>query len=212
MINPDSHFFTREDLMQRLEHETEVFRKNGIKNAFEEVDRKDFVIEDYKPEAYEDYALPIGYQQTISQPTVVAFMLELLDVREENRVLDVGSGSGWTTALLAKLVGKKGSVIGLEIVPELVNRGRENIKKYAPSNADIKLVKAGRAIPATGQFDRILVSASSEEVPQELVERLVSGGVMVLPVRESLYRISKTHKGEIEEKKYPGFVFVPLIR
>ncbi len=212
MINPDSHFFTREDLMYRLEHQTGVFRNESIKKAFEDIDRKDFVPEDYEPEAYEDHALPIGYGQTISQPTVVAFMLELLDVCEGDKVLDVGSGSGWTTALLAKLVGKKGKVTGLEIIPELVGMGRENIKKYELSNADIKLAKDDGKIPVAGQFDRILVSASSEEIPQEFVERLVNGGVMVLPVREALCRVDKTSKGEIKEKKYPGFVFVPLIR
>ncbi len=212
MINPDSHFFTREDLMHRLEYETGVFREDSIKEAFEEVDRKDFVPEDYKPEAYEDCALPIGYGQTISQPTVVAFMLELLDVQQGDKVLDVGSGSGWTTTLLAKLVGEKGKVTGLEIIPELVDMGRENIKKYTLPNADIKITEVGGEIPVVGQFDRILISASSEEAPQEFIERLVYGGVMVLPVQENLCRIDKSSKGVIKEKKYPGFVFVPLIR
>ncbi|MGB9609289.1 MAG: protein-L-isoaspartate O-methyltransferase family protein, partial [Minisyncoccia bacterium] len=95
-----------------------------IIDAFRKVDRMNFVIDYVKNEAYRNSPLAIGFGQTISQPLTVAFMLELLDVQEGNKVLDVGSGSGWTTALLAELVGEKGKVYGIEIIPELYEFGK----------------------------------------------------------------------------------------
>src|SRR3990167_9057902 len=106
---------TREELIEYLANTSKVLGNSPIRHAFESVDRADFVNEDYKFEAYEDYPIPIGFDQTISQPTTVAFMLELLDAREGDKVLDIGSGSGWTTALLSKIVGSSGEITGVEI-------------------------------------------------------------------------------------------------
>ena len=108
---------TKEQLIRHLE-ETKVLQTLGIKKTFEKIDRVDFVNTNYKNEAYEDYPLPIGFGQTISQPTTVAFMLELIDLKPDHKVLDIGSGSGYTTALIAHLV-PNGEVLGLEIIPEL---------------------------------------------------------------------------------------------
>ena len=123
---------TNDDLLRHLEEGSDVFRNKAIKAAFTVVDRKDFVGDDYHFEAYEDYPLPTLSGQTISQPTTVAFMMELLDPRPGDIILDIGAGSGWTTALLGHMVGPEGKVIGLEIKPELVELGRKNIgnKKY----------------------------------------------------------------------------------
>jgi protein-L-isoaspartate(D-aspartate) O-methyltransferase len=202
---------TKKDLIERLENETEVLRKKELKDAFNAIDRKDFVPKEYLSEAYEDYPLPIGYGQTISQPTTVAFMLELLEPLKGEKILDVGSGSGWTTALLAHMVGNKGLVLGVEVVPELAGLGQENIKKYDFKQASIIQAKDNKVgFSGKAPFDKILVSAAAEEVPKELVEQLRDGGIMVIPVADSIWRIVKNGE-KTDVSKFPGFIFVPLI-
>lgn len=189
---------------------TGVLRSKPIIEAFQAIDRADFVLPQYKSETYEDYPLPIGHGQTISQPTTVSFMLELLEPEKGGKVLDVGSGSGWTTALLADIVGREGEVWGVEIVPELVEFGNNNLQKYDFPWA--RIVKAGETIglPEHVSFDRILVSASGEELPQELIKQLKVGGRLVIPIRNSIWQIDKTSDRSYKELEFPGFVFVPL--
>lgn len=201
---------TKRQLTEHLEENTKVLRTSEIKKAFEKIDRVDFVPEDYKEEAYEDYPLPIGFEQTISQPTTVAFMLELLDVKPNSQVLDVGSGSGYTTALMA-VVAAKGSVLGLEIIPELAQMGKINIAKYKFPNAKIEYNDGNSILTAdVKKFDRILVSAAAKEIPQNLLNILKPGGIMVIPVGRSLFKIIKKENGENEISEYPGFAFVEL--
>lgn len=201
---------TNDELFKHLEDETKVLKDPRVHLAFREIDRADFVGEDYKVEAYEDYALPIGFDQTISQPTTVAFMLELLGASEGDNVLDIGSGSGWTSALLAKIVGENGYVTALEIIPELYESGVKNVKKYSLKNLK-QILSKQKVIGIPGKmFDRILVSASSDELPPDILLQLNDGGVLVIPIKNSIWRINKTLDGAIESKEYPGFSFVPL--
>ncbi len=172
------------------------------------IDRKDFVLKEYESEAYEDYPLPIGFNQTISQPSTVFFMLKLLNPKKGEKILDVGSGSGWTTALLAEAVGEKGKVLGVEKIPELVEFGRNNISKYDFKNVKIFEAKKELGLPSKAPFDKILVSASAKEVPEELINQLKDKGTMVIPVGNNILKIQKGGKTE----KYEGFVFVPLIK
>jgi len=190
-----------------------VLRSPKIIKAFEKVNRKDFVRSEYVRRAYDDIPLPIGYNQTISQPTTVAFMLELLELKEGLKVLDVGSGSGWTTALLANIVGKKGEVVGVELIPELVNFGRENIGKYCNgSNVNIFPAEGTIGYPLKSPYDRILVSASADEIPLELIKQLKVSGVLVIPVKNSIYKLIRKSNdiSDVSKEEYPGFVFVPL--
>ena len=152
---------TNEELIQGLKNDG-VLKTKAIEEAFRAVDRARFAGEDSRPVAYMDTALPIGEGQTISQPTVVALCLEWLSVRPGDRVLDVGSGSGWTTALLAHLVGLVGSVIGVERIPELVAFGSKNLGAYAFLQAHIEQAGPELGKPEAAPFDRILVSASAE--------------------------------------------------
>ena len=188
-----------------------VLANKNLIRAFLDIDRKDFVPEEEKDFAYEDHALPIGFGQTISQPTTVAFALELLDPRKGDKVLDVGSGSGWTTALLASAVGKEGVVYGVELIPELVEFGKSNLTKYNFKNAQICKAKEGElGLKEYAPYDRILVSAEADKIPEELLAQLKDGGIMVIPVNRSLVRLFK-QGGKIITEEFPGFVFVPLI-
>jgi protein-L-isoaspartate(D-aspartate) O-methyltransferase len=201
----------RDQLHEHLEENTRVLSSDSLKKAFSEVDRADFMHDDYKIEAYEDYAVPIGHGQTISQPSTVAFMLELLNAQEGESILDIGSGSGYTTALLSNIVGNDGNVLGLEVVPELADMGRKNMQKYDLENAQIELSDARWSATENQMYDRILVNATADEIPKELLAKLNIGGTLVLPVGETLVKVTKVSENEVEEEEYPGFVFVPLV-
>lgn len=190
--------------------EERVLRTPRIVRAFRDVDRADFVPAVFRENPYGDHPLPIGEGQTISQPFTVAFMLELLKPEEGARVLDVGSGSGWTTALLASVVGEKGEVLALERMEPLVAFGRANLRKYGFPRARIE--KAGKELGRPGErFDRILVSAAAERMPETLKEQLVVGGRMVIPVENAIFAVERTGETRWKEERYDGFVFVPLI-
>ncbi|MFC1616676.1 protein-L-isoaspartate O-methyltransferase [Candidatus Margulisiibacteriota bacterium] len=187
-----------------------VLNTQSIIQAFLAVDRKHFIQPDYRDDFYIDAPIPIGYGQTNSQPTTVAMMLEWLQAQPGNKILDIGSGSGWTTALLAHLVEEKGSVIGLEFVPELVKFGQANLAKFDFPNA--KIEKAGKKLGLPGQkFDRILVSATATSLPEELLEQLEIGGILVAPVLSSIFVIEKISENEYTETEHFGFSFVPLV-
>lgn len=189
---------------------TNVLKSSSIIDAFSNVDRIDFVTDSTVLDVYADYPLQIGQGQTISQPTTVAMMLEMLQPKEGQKILDIGSGSGWTTALLADIVKSKGSVTGVERVNQLVEFGNKNLKKYGFKNA--KIVQAGDELGIVGEmFDRILVSAAAEDFPEELTKQLKIGGKLVIPIRNSIYEIRKNENGALDAKEHYGFSFVPLI-
>lgn len=199
-----------ESLIAHLK-QTGVLRTESIINAFKEIDRKDFVKEEFLSFAYEDSPLPIGGEQTISQPFTIAFILELLKPQKGEHVLDVGSGSGYTTALLSHLVGNAGKIVGVEIIPELVTLGRNNLSKYNFTNAEIKQAGDTLGIPEEAPYDKILVSASAGKIPKALIDQLKIGGVMVAPIGNDIWKIEKEASGNLEIEKHHGFAFVPLI-
>lgn len=182
-----------------------------VEEAFNSVPRENFLPE-YAKGRYIDVPLPIGFGQTNSQPTTVRMMLEWLQVEEGNTVLDVGSGSGWTTALLSNLVGPSGKVCAVELIPELVEFGRDNCQRFGVRNA--KFHQAGEAfgLPKCAPYDRILVSASARELPEELLDQLKVGGKMVIPVGRDILEIEKLSEDNTEIATHHGFVFVPLIK
>lgn len=188
-----------------------ILKTKSIIEAFEKIDRKDFILKKHTNEAYNDYPLDIGSNQTISQPSTVAFMLELLSPKKGDKILDVGSGSGWTTALLGYIVGSEGKVCGIELIPDLVLFGRANLEKYDFKNTKIYQATKDLGLKDKGPFDKILVSASARDVPEELIKQLKVGGTMVIPIQDSIFRLFKKSRKKIEKEKIPGFIFVPLI-
>ena len=201
---------TLASLVEHLKN-TGVLKTPAIIRAFEYIDRKYFVPEELQNMAYADEALPIGMGQTISQPFTVAFMLELLGAQKGDYVLDVGSGSGFTTALLADIVGENGRVIGVEVLPALVALGKKNFTHYHFANAEIR--KAGNVLglPKEAPFDKILVSASAKQLPEALVNQLKIGGKMVASIGNDIWKIEKNLDKTTTIEKHGGFVFVPLI-
>ena len=182
----------------------------AVRDAFARVHRVDFLPADQRGFAGQDAALRIGHGQTNSQPSTVRAMLELLDVHAGHRVLDVGCGSGWTTALLGTLVGPAGEVVGVEVVPELVTWGRENVARYAMPWTSVHQATEGvLGLPDLAPFDRILVSAEATRLPGPLVEQLVTGGLMVVPVVGRMTVVTRT-AGEPEVITKGWYSFVPL--
>ena len=198
-----------DDLIKRGWLKTEKIIK-----AFEEIKRVDFLPENVKDLAELNEALPIGRGQTISQPLVVAFMLELLKPEKGDKILDIGSGSGWTSALLAHIVGKEGKIIAIEIIPELTEFGKKNVEKYNfVEKGIVKFVCAdgSKGYQNEAPFDKILASASAREIPKAWKKQLKIGGRIVTPIGSSIWLFLKKSDKEFEETEYPGFVFVPLI-
>lgn len=178
--------------------------------AFEAVARSAFLPSSAGARASYDGPIDIGHSQTNSQPRTVADMLRLLDVRPGQRVLDVGAGSGWTTALLAHLTGPTGSVRGLEIVPDLAAWGAENLAGTgfgwaSLAAADPEVLGA----PAGAPYDRILVSANSRSLPDELVDQLADPGQMVLPVASVMQLIVRSGD-TVTVTEHGSYRFVPL--
>ena len=185
-----------------------------IIKAFKKIKRVDFLPESLKNLAEVNEARPIGFGQTISQPLVVAFMLELLQPREGEKILDIGSGSGWTTALLAEIVGEKGKVIAIEVIPELKEFGEKNVAKYNFLEKGIVEFVCGdgsKGYKEEAPFDKILVSATAKECYLAWKEQIKVGGKIVTPIGNSIWLFVKKSEKNFEEFEYPGFVFVPLI-
>ena len=191
-----------------------ILKTPSIIEAFEKVDRKDFVPEELKDKSYLNAPLPIGYGQTISQPLTVAFMLELLQPQAGDKILEVGSGSGWQTALLAHIAGESGKVFAVELIPELEEFGRKNVAKYnfyKRKIAEFHSFNAAKGMPENAPFDRIISAASGGEIPPAWKEQLAIGGRLVAPVRGSVVLLTRKSETEFKAEEYPGFAFVPLI-
>ncbi|MDD5211681.1 MAG: L-isoaspartyl protein carboxyl methyltransferase [Sulfuricurvum sp.] len=187
-----------------------LYSSNLIK-AFRRHNRNIFVPQELQSETYGDYPLSIGMGQTISQPTTVAIMLELLQPVAGNRVLDIGSGSGWTTALLASAVEPNGFVEGIERIPSLVEYGKSSLHKAGIINASIEFASPSALGKPGHLYDRILVSASADKLPSLLLDQLKNEGTLVLPIGHSIWRITKGLDGKLTLYEFPGFRFVPLI-
>jgi protein-L-isoaspartate(D-aspartate) O-methyltransferase len=200
-----------EDLVEK-----KYLHSEKIIKAFADIDRSKFVPGDLVDQAEANVALPIGYGQTISQPLTVAFMMELLDPEPGNNILDVGSGSGWTTALLAHVAGEKGKVIAIEMIRELYEFGKKNVGKFnfiRNGIVEFYCISAENGFEKNSPYDRILVSAGvKKDVPEALKKQLLIGGKMVIPVDNEIWCLEKKSEKDFNIEKFPGFAFVPFVK
>ena len=189
-------------------------RADRVAEAMAATPRAGFLTDVQRSRAHVDAALPLFNNQTNSQPSTVARMLRLLDVPVGASVLDVGAGSGWTTAILAHLTGRAGSVLGVERDPALADFGAANLARTGRSWARVQVAVPGvLGCPEQGPFDRILVSAMARRLPPELVGQLVPGAVMVIPVDGRMWQVTAPAHGAgppaVDVQGH--YRFVPLI-
>lgn len=207
-----SGFASHNNLVDFLIKEGYLKTQNII-DAFKKIDRKNFVINYLKNDAYKNAPLGIGFGQTISQPLTVAFMLELLQAKNGMKILDIGFGSGWLTALLAEIVSDSGMVWGMEIVPELYEFGKSNINRYgfiSASRVNLICGDAKMGLEKESPFDGIISSASCNEVPEIWKRQLKIGGRLVIPMNNNICLITKKSARIFDIEEHPGFIFVPL--
>ncbi|WP_048144591.1 protein-L-isoaspartate(D-aspartate) O-methyltransferase [Methanothrix harundinacea] len=184
-----------------------------VLEAMEDTPRELFVPNRVRQMAYQDHPLPIGDGQTISAPHMVAIMCDLLDLGEGMRVLDVGTGSGYHAAVMAKLVGPEGHVYSIERVATLVAFARKNLSEAGIENVTVVEGDGSRGLPDHAPFDRINVAATAPKVPEPLQAQLKVGGKLVIPVGtcyQELLLVVRTEEG-FEMEQHGGVVFVPLI-
>ncbi|MCL3861434.1 protein-L-isoaspartate O-methyltransferase [Actinotalea sp. K2] len=188
-------------------------RNDRVDQAFEAHPRTGFLPAALRAEAGADRPLPIGGGQTSSQPRTVAAMLRLLEVPPGARVLDVGAGSGWTTALLGHLVGPQGVVVGVELDPDLAAWGALNVSAAGQPWTSLLPAEPGvLGRPDEAPFDRVLVSAEARELPQALVRQLTPVGRMVIPVRREMLLVERTGPADddLRVTGHGSYRFVPL--
>jgi protein-L-isoaspartate(D-aspartate) O-methyltransferase len=194
----------KEQLLQHL-------RNSGfsdlVVNAFENVKRENFISPMFLSNAYDDYPLPLGTGSTISQPSTIAFMLDLLELKDKLRLLEIGSGCGYVLALVYNII-KDGKIYGLEINTEIAEA---SVKRFLDnSNITVFCGDGKNGLIDNAPFDRILISAACSQNPYHLLEQLTNNGIIVAAVQNSIVKIVKKDVKAVVEEHF-GFRFVPLV-
>ena len=183
-------------------------------NAFKEIKREFFVPKELKHFAYEDVPLPLLRGKTISQPTTVMIMTAALELEATERVFEVGTGSGYQAAIIAKLVGPKGKVITTEVIPELVICARKNIKKAKLENVDVYEEDGSNGMRKESPFNKIIITAACKNFPEPLLEQLKPYGIIIGPIgnekEQQLVRGIKQPDGKLDLEFLGSFLFTPL--
>ena len=209
-ISGQDNFETLRQRMVDTQIRPRDVRDAAVLRAMGRVPRHLFVPDDVRPFAYEDRPLPIGRGQTISQPYIVAYMTEALQLTPAHTVLEIGTGSGYQAAVLAEIVKQ---VYSIEIVPDLAETGRRTLAQAGYRNVEVRGGNGYLGWPERAPFDRIIVTAAPPEIPQTLVDQLAVGGVMVVPVGTSYQEIVVVTKtpGGATEKRTIEVRFVPMV-
>lgn len=206
----------RSELESRKERLVSELRVGGylksepVVKAFREIPREEFVLPEYREHAYADQPLSIGYGQTISAPHMVAVMTELLEPKNSDIVLEVGSGSGYQAAVLSKLVKR---IYAVELEKGLVEFAKGNLERAGIKNVELIVGDGSKGLSKHAPFDKIIVTCGVPEIPVPLIKQLREGGILVAPVGGYYMQtltVGIKKKGRLEEEKYFGCIFVPL--
>ncbi len=210
MTETDPYSHEREKMVE-FQVRARGVRDERVLAAMRKIPRHLFVPKNWERASYEDRPLPIGEGQTISQPYIVAVMTEQLELTPDDRVLEVGTGSGYQAALLAELAG---TVISIERLPELADRARQNLARAGVTGVRVVVGDGTQGYPPEAPYDAIIVTAASPSVPKPLVDQLAEGGRLIAPIGprecQDLVKLVK-RKGVVENIPLGGVCFVPLI-
>lgn len=193
----------------------QAIKSRPVREAFASVKRELFFPAQAREHAYEDEAYPIGLGQTISQPSTIAAMLELMQVKSGHKVLEVGSGCGYVLALLSNLVGAQGQVYGVELLKELADHSEKTLEEAGCKNVEVRQGDGSAGWPEKAPFDRVLVSAACPFIPKPLFDQLAEGGRVVGPVGDAHTQLLTTltkKKGQLLKEEFVEnyYAFVPL--
>jgi len=210
MQDQDRFSELRKDMVERQLRRRDITDRR-ILEVFEEIPRHEFVPQESIDQAYEDHPVQIGQGQTISQPYMVALMTQCLEPKQEDIVLELGTGSGYQAAILSRLVKK---VYTLERHAQLAANAKKVLEKLGIQNVEVITADATKGYQKAALFDKIIVTAYANDVPKALFSQLKQGGIMVIPLGsifgQTLYRITKT-QGKMEKEEVCGCVFVPVV-
>lgn len=200
----------KEELIRYWQNNRIITDKRVI-DTFKKVKREKFIPKELKNQAYDDNPLNIGFGQTISQPTTVMLMTQALDVNDGNKVLEIGTGSGYQAAILSILVGKKGKVYTTEIIKELYEFSKNNLKDY--ENVKVFNIDGSKGLEKYKLYDKIIITAACPKVPNVLISQLKSNGILIAPVgseySQEMLKITKKNN-KIETENLGDFIFVQL--
>jgi protein-L-isoaspartate(D-aspartate) O-methyltransferase len=210
----DPNFDHLRKVMIKNQLQSRGIRDDAVLDVMRSVERHNFVPENYRDRAYSDGPLPIGHGQTISQPYIVAFMTEQLQVSSQHKILEIGTGSGYQAAILGELAKH---VFTIEIIPELAEGAKNILNHLSYKNITVRAGDGYKGWPEEAPFERIMVTAAPTEVPQELVDQLAPGGRMILPVGaqflvQYLWVIEKDDQGTVTKEKILPVRFVPMVK
>lgn len=199
---------SKEVLLEKLK-KLKVLKSPEVVKAFERVERREFVAPEYKSHAYFDEPLPLFSGQTISQPYTVAVMTEALELHRSQKVLEVGTGSGYQAAIISEIIGERGQLFTIERIKRLVDFAKRNLKNY--KNITLVHGDGSKGLPDKALFDRIIVTAAAGKFPNVLFNQLHENGILVTPTQDNKLLQIRKKKNQPVIKNLGAFVFVPLV-
>ncbi len=205
----------REELVRSLKRR-DYLKTPKIIEAFRKVPREKFLSSKVREDAYADRPLPIGEGQTISAPSMIAIMLEVLQAEDEDKILEIGTGSGYNAALLAEIVKPNGNVITIERLESIAETGRKNLENLGFSNVEVVVGDGTMGYEEEAPYDGIFVTACAPKISDSMTDQLSIGGKLVIPVGSSymsqtLFSVEKLSESEFEKNRHGGCAFVPLV-